>query len=127
MVSLNGWSIQDELGNTKALKPYGSLPSGESIRLSHDSLEGRLLLKNDGTTVASFLDEISPQVFIAAAFINPPGRDRKANEWVSIANYSTETIDLSNWTIEHVKNGRKRRASLKDFTPSLSSGETLRF
>ena len=37
-------------------------------------------------------------VRIAAALINPAGRDTGA-EWISIANWSTEAVDLAGWTL----------------------------
>ena len=59
------------------------------------------------------------QIFIAATLVNPDGEDR-ANEWVSIANYSGNTIDLTGWTLS---DSYRQPLTLSG---SLLSGETIR-
>ena len=61
-------------------------------------------------------------VFIAAALINPAGRDERAREWVSIANYSVDDIDLSGWTLDD-QAGSRGALTLSGILPS---GGTLR-
>mmetsp|Transcript_8311 Transcript_8311/g.9701 ORF Transcript_8311/g.9701 Transcript_8311/m.9701 type:complete len:103 (+) Transcript_8311:940-1248(+) len=40
------------------------------------------------------------QVIIAAALINPVGKDC-TSEWVSIANYSPQQVNLEGWTLSN--------------------------
>lgn len=42
-------------------------------------------------------------IFIAAAMVNPEGKDEN-NEWISIINLSTDTIDLTGWSLINSKN-----------------------
>ncbi len=58
------------------------------------------------------------QVFIAAALINPKGSD-KGHEWVSIANYSGNTLKLEGWGLS---DGTGEAMPLSG---EISSGETL--
>jgi len=46
-------------------------------------------------------------VFIAAALINPKGRSESSQEWINIANYSPDTVDLEGWTIDDQSDHRK--------------------
>ncbi len=55
-----------------------------------------------------------PGVFILAAMINPEGTDR-GNEWLTIANFSAEDLDLDGWKIS---TGRRAKAEISGFVPS---------
>jgi len=59
------------------------------------------------------------QIFIAAACVNASG-DERANEWVSVANYSPNTVNLDRWTITDTK---RKPLTLSG---TLQSGETIR-
>ena len=65
--------------------------------------------------------EIS-KIFIAAAFINPAGSDERSKEWISIANYSSNDINLAGWTIDDQAANRGPLA----LSGVLPSGETIR-
>jgi len=58
-------------------------------------------------------------IFIAAAFVNP-AEDERANEWVSIANYSSKEVDITGWTLS---DGKRTPLSLAG---TLESGATTR-
>jgi len=64
--------------------------------------------------------EIS-KIFVAAAFINPAGSDERSKEWISIANYSSNDIDLVGWTIDDQSASRGPLV----LSGSLSSGQTI--
>ena len=53
---------------------------------------------NTGQQRPTIKDDIV-DVFIAAAMVNPRGRDRH-NEWISIINFSGNAVDISGWTLE---------------------------
>jgi len=59
------------------------------------------------------------QVFIAAALINPKGKD-KLSEWVCIANYSEEKLNLEGWKLSD------GTGKPYDLDGELEPGETLR-
>jgi len=65
-------------------------------------------------------------VFIAAAFINPAVTNEEEKEsmkeWVSIANYSPNNIDLSGWTIDDQAGSR----APVELSGKLASGDTRR-
>jgi len=145
-VDLNGWSLSDT--KRTPYKLSGSLLSGESVRLNPlkiddgeirlSNKEGNMILNSDGeeidsvswdgcksgevtvfyTTTPSPLQEFS-QVFIAAALVNPDGKD-KDNEWVALVNYSSNNINLDGWTLSDTK-----RTPYK-LSGSLISGESIR-
>jgi len=73
---------------------------------------------NDENEAPTFTDNY-PQVFIAAACINASG-DERANEWVSIANYSPNTIDMTGWTLSDTN-----REPYKLSVGQLESGKTI--
>jgi len=72
---------------------------------------------NPGITPPEFDDD--SQIFIAAASINPSG-DERANEWVSVANYSPNTVNLDGWTLTD-----QIRKPLR-LSGTLQSGETIK-
>jgi len=74
---------------------------------------------NDNNNNGSDHPDVPSQVFIAAALINPEG-DERAGEWVSIANYSAQELDLTGWTLS---DSHRQPMSLSD---TLAPGETLK-
>jgi len=95
----------------------------------HESLKTSNPMTTDFALVGSGDDivhgDVSPpkgdysQVIIAAALINPVGKDC-TSEWVSIANYSPQQVNLEGWTLSN--KGRAPYA-LSGF---LGCGDTLR-
>lgn len=65
-------------------------------------------------------DRVTSGVFIAAANLNPSGRKESGREWVSIANYGPDDIDLEGWTLD---DGAEKRDPLR-LSGGLASGET---
>ena len=74
---------------------------------------------NERPRSVSFADD-EVDVFIAAALINPTGRERD-EEWVSIANLTNETMSLDGWKLI---DDRRRTLELKETT--LGPGEAVR-
>jgi len=72
---------------------------------------------NPGDTPPEFKDD--SQIFIAAASINPSGHER-TEEWVSVANYSPNTVTLDGWTLTD-----KKRTPLR-LSGTLQSGEAIK-
>lgn len=95
----------------------------------HESLKTSNPMKTDFAPVGSGDDivngDVSPpkgdysQVIIAAALINPVGKDY-TSEWVSIANYSPQQVNLDGWTLS---NKGRTPYNLSGF---LGCGDTLR-
>jgi len=67
------------------------------------------------------VDCVTSGVFIAAAYPNPSGRKESGREWVSIANYGPDDIDLEGWTLD---DGAGKRDPLP-LSGGLVSGETV--
>jgi len=57
----------------------------------------------DGSVRRIYNAEDEVDVFIAAALVNPEGRDR-GNEWISLLNLDNQDIDLSKWTLVTIPN-----------------------
>ncbi len=65
------------------------------------------------------------EIYITAAMIDPEGSD-KSGEWISVANYSNQIVDLSDWQLSTLKS---QRVALKNLTPAslqLMPGESVR-
>ena len=117
--------------STTAVQEAAGLIFPENLRSSNPFDEGEVV-PVDPTTgdrppvivppfVGPPVAEIS-KIFVAAAFINPAGGNERAREWVSIANYSSNEINLAGWTIDDQAASRGPLA----LSGILSSGEALR-
>ena len=72
----------------------------------------------DGTKRRIYDAEDELDVFIAAALVNPKGRDR-GREWISILNLENRAVDMSDWTIRIIPN---HKVKSKGKWPELNLG-----
>jgi len=128
-ISMDGWKLVITNGNDRApiasfnltgtvrslqryIEPLRNVLPNEGATLTLSDAEGKILDAIQWGPVADsvdvwFISTMKPdepdepdlsKVFIAAAMIKPEG-DQRANEWVSIANNSSSTINLDGWTL----------------------------
>lgn len=89
----------------------------ERIEVS-DSVE--IIGQNVRDTV---LDDVV-EVYITAAMIDPLDND-KAGEWVSVANFTSSVIDLSDWQLSTLKSQRVALRNLTGANLQLKPGESV--
>jgi len=103
--------FSNESGNAPRELPAEQLPERIEVDGPHE-------IVGSGTPRTVVVDDVV-DVFIAAALVNPVG-DERANEWVSVINLTTDTVDLDGWQL------RDTRRPPKPLTGRLGPGEAVR-
>lgn len=81
----------DERNNRIEELNVKDLPESQEVNSSKEVLSG--------DTKRQTINDDVVDIYIAAAMANPEGRDA-GNEWVSLINLGSDTIDVSNWVLK---------------------------